>query len=66
MSQCNYCTMKAMKARAKKNKTRIVTFPSREMGSMGGIEVHEVKKGEKPTEKNFCAWFMEVTDYCCC
>ena len=67
MSLCNYCILKEMKMRAKKNKTRIVTCRSTKIEDLGGIEVHELKKkGEKPKEKSFRVWFMTVTDHCMC
>ena len=65
LTTCNYCTLKGMKARAKKMNTRIVVAPGK--ASWGGFDIHELKKkNDKPHDKNFRCWFMGLTDSCVC
>lgn len=66
MSICNYCSMQDIKRDAKKKDLKVVIIPSTCMDTMGGVEVHVLKKGEKPSKKNWRAWFMEVSQGCCC
>ena len=66
MSTCNYCSLNGIKRDAKKKKLRVVIVPSTCMDSMGGVEVHVLKKGEKLSKKNWRCWFMEVSQYCMC
>jgi len=65
-TQCNYCKLKAMKESAKRRKARIVLVSSTKMGSMGGVEVYEVRPGKKPNGRNWRCWFMGVPNSCCC
>ncbi len=64
LTSCNYCNYKRIKARRKEQEGRIVTA-SGDFG-LGGINIHFVKTGDKPSEDNFVAWFMELTDHCVC
>jgi len=70
MSICNFCTLQRMRKRARKKGLRIVTRriqpKSREDWGMGGLDIHLLKKGEKPTNDNRKAWFMELTAHCVC
>lgn len=66
MSICNYCIYKRIEEDAKKQEKRVVCIPSIKMGAMGGMEIHMLKKWEKPNKKNWRAWMMEITDSCCC
>lgn len=65
-NMCNHCNYNAMEQTAKKQGKIVVKLPSGLMGSMGGWEVHVLKRGEKATKANWKAWMMEVTDYCVC
>ena len=53
---CNYCSYKAMKARAKKAGRKIRLVASKEMS--GWMAVKEDGKE--------IAWYMEMTDKCAC
>ena len=80
MSQCNYCTIRAYKRRAKERGNKIVL---RSSNFMGGISVFEITKQEKvPTkyiepctklpngdewyEKHSKGWMMEIGKSCEC
>lgn len=65
MGQCNFCSLREIKKRARKEKQRVTTFPWK-----GGIEcyvhpweVEPVKEDESPY---FTAWFMRLPDHCVC
>lgn len=66
MSACNHCTMKRLQQSAKEKGKRVVRIPSIKMGSLGGMEIYMLRKGEKPSKANWVAWMMEVTDSCVC
>lgn len=69
MSICNYCLMQGIKRDAKKKSLKVVTLSSTGMGSMGGVggvEVHVLKKGEKPSKRNWRGWYMAVTNHYMC
>jgi len=59
-----------MRIRARRHGIRIVTRriqpKSAEDWGMGGINIHALKKGEKPSKENQRAWFMELTAECVC
>lgn len=62
-SVCNYCALNRMRRDAKKNGERIVMVPAKGLG----VNVHRLKaQYEKPTEKNLCCWFMELSEMCQC
>jgi hypothetical protein len=65
-SRCNHCIFESLKSDAKKRNKRLVQVPSKKMGSLGGVEVHELGPGEKPNSKNWRSWMMEITSECCC
>jgi len=65
MSQCNYCSFKALK-RNKKNKHRIFKQPASNY-SLVGINIYEVPIGDKlDHNKHFVSWYMELPDSCAC
>lgn len=66
LTECNYCKYKAIIKFQKKIGKRVMKIPSFKMGSMGGFEVYVLKKGEKPSKKNWVAWMMKITDHCVC
>ena len=65
LTSCNHCDLKVIEARYKKKKGLLVTKTG-EFG-LGGISYHYLKTGEElPSDDNFVAWFMELTDHCVC
>ena len=64
LTRCNYCTLKIIKARAKKERKPVKVVSAKYEGeleqfsSMGGLDV--LVDGEK------VAWFMAVSDHCVC
>jgi hypothetical protein len=46
--------------------TRRIQPKSAEDWGLGGINVHALRKGEKPSKENQRAWFMELTAHCEC
>lgn len=60
LTECNYCTLRAMMARAKARGEIITTRPAKN----GGVECATHKPEEKPTRWD--TWFMELPDHCCC
>jgi len=67
-TSCNFCTFKRIKRRAEKAGHELVQRPAR-----GGVEVFVCPPGEDIDELDemeerrwFCAWFMALSDHCCC
>ncbi len=65
MGQCNFCTFRDIRKRAKKRKLAITTYPFD-----GGVQllvhppdVTPVRETESPY---FAAWFMELPARCAC
>jgi len=61
MSECNYCTLKGIKARYKGTETKVYVV---------GNTVYTVPEGKQldtsPNSKQFAAWLMDIPPYCCC
>ena len=67
LTSCNYCRFNYIKIFAKKNHFIVKTVKAPLGDWSGGVNVHVLKDGkEKCTEKNFKAWFAELTDRCVC
>ena len=73
MTICNYCTLKEIKANAKKMNNKVTVLQSNFFEMGGGFDVYshpknikikEITGGER--EKYFKAWLMEIPDHCCC
>ncbi len=59
LTQCNYCSLKSIKRRAKEKNQKVVLKPAKKgKYYMGGQDVFV--NGE------FVAWFMELSNRCCC
>lgn len=54
LTPCNWCTLRWMRAEAKRTGARITTAPAKD----GGTDVF--RNGQ------WIAWFMELTDRCAC
>jgi len=68
MSQCNYCTLKGVKERAKV-RGQTVTVKSDDFGMRGlSAYVHEPDRDPDTSENSSdrAVWFMELTDECVC
>ena len=68
---CNYCSLQAIKQRAKENNLKVTLLQSN--WELGGIDVYvhpkdvKVKKlDDREREKYRVAWFMELSDHSCC
>lgn len=61
---CNYCSLSAMERYQKGKGKKLVKIPSKY--TLGGYEVHAVKKGEKPSKNNWICWMMEIPLHCRC
>jgi hypothetical protein len=68
---CNYCCFKSVKANAKRAGMKVATSPH--TGVLGGVDVYRLPPSVRLTElgkqeraKYFVAWYMELTDHCCC
>lgn len=72
LTTCNYCSYQDMKRRAKKKK--MVTTPLPESFGLGGVRIYvhpkdvDIRKLSKEERKQYDggAWFMALTDHCCC
>lgn len=80
LTKCNFCSLRELKRRARKEGTRIVIRAN--PGKLKGVDVYLVPKGVKVPQKimattegkhgdmfhvkYFAAWFMALTDYCVC
>ena len=82
LTQCNYCSLRDIRRRARKEKKRVVLLPSSFMGGTNVFVVpKEIKKkdvmgwkgpsdnlpnGDSNYERYKVSWMMEVPDHCCC
>lgn len=65
LTPCNYCSLNRIKWRISKEIGGLVTAPGN--FGLGGTSYHHVlTTDEEPSEDNFVAWFMELTDHCVC
>lgn len=63
---CNRCTLESMR-HSQPEGVRIVLRRKGANFGLGGIAVLAVPKGETPDiDKHRVAWFMELTERCCC
>jgi len=64
LTSCNYCSLRAIKARAKKEGKKVKVKPAtyegelRKFAFQGGVDIFV--DGKK------VAWFMELPNHCCC
>jgi hypothetical protein len=62
---CNYCSMKRLQQRAKKEGRVLKIIPSD--FELGGKEVYLLPtKGTKPTRRYWVAWMMAIPKQCAC
>jgi hypothetical protein len=78
LTRCNYCSLREIKAQARKEKKKVTLLPGRTFGQHqgGGIRgidvyVHPAKidvKKLRPDqrEKYWDRWFWELSDRCVC
>lgn len=75
LTLCNYCNLRSIRERAKKDNMKVTTLRDAGWG-LGGINVYvhsrniditSLKGGEDGERKKFrVAWLMELTSNCCC
>lgn len=58
-TQCNFCTLQGIKWQEERDGAQVVL--RRDQGMLRPVVVYPDK-----SEKKIGAWFMELTDYCCC
>jgi hypothetical protein len=65
MSDCNYCTLRAIKMAASLSHGKVILELNTQDGLwLDGVDVFiHYPKDEKPT---WAAWFMKLTDHCVC
>ena len=82
LTQCNYCSMKAIKADAKRKKMKVVVIASSFMGGKDvfvvppDFEIRDIRRwkdcsdklpnGDKNYQKYHAAWMMEIGNHCEC
>jgi hypothetical protein len=80
LTTCNYCSLREVKARARKEKKKVTMLPGRtfgvkhsETGGMRGIDVYVhpakinvSKLRPDQREKYWDRWFWELSDRCVC
>jgi hypothetical protein len=72
LTRCNYCDLRSIERGAKQDDMVITKL----VGWKGGIDVFVHPSGAEITKKSqgdnhphqkwFRAWFMSITDHCCC
>lgn len=74
LTTCNYCSLRAIRRRAKEENSRVYVRNAHDFG-LGGYDVFMVPKGEKLNTsvdekgehgEHWVSWMMEITDHCCC
>lgn len=74
LTQCNHCSLEAIKARAKHDKKKVTIMPGVAYKSLPpGFDVYvhprnvEVRMFGKENRKRWwVCWFMEISDHCVC
>ncbi len=77
LTQCNYCSLKGIRRRAKSDGNRVVTCGNVKWTSDGGLNVYvmppevapppgSIKEDSDFHDAYFVAWFMAMTDGCVC
>lgn len=62
LTPCNYCTLKHIEQRAKRNGNQVIL-----KNSLDGVNVYVIPKGQELSpDTEITAWFMELSDHCCC
>ena len=69
LTTCNYCNLRRIKDRAKKEKKKVTKIPTSQ--ELGGFEIFvhpkeiDIKKlSKKERTKYFSSWMWEITDHC--
>lgn len=77
MSRCNYCSHRQLKKLAKDKGMKLTIIRETEY-ALGGVNVFmsppeitreylkTLVRGTPEREKYLVAWYMELTDHCCC
>jgi hypothetical protein len=75
LTQCNYCSLQAIKARAKHEKKQVTLMAGHPWkgGMPNGIDVYVHPRGIQVRQmthhdrrKYWSSWFMELSDHCVC
>ena len=69
LTSCNFCKLQGMKRDAAKKGKRVMVVPVnplKDQFRMGGVNVYVVGRREKPNEKNWVSWMMQITAMCVC
>jgi hypothetical protein len=68
LTQCNYCDLKSIKARAERDNLKVTKI--KVDWGLGGYDIlvhpKEVEKPELDRDKYFVAWMMEIGKFCEC
>jgi len=64
---CNYCKLKNIKEDAKETNSKVKIKPDiRYKGILVFVYKENEQLDESEDSKHFYAWFMTLTDHCCC
>lgn len=69
LTPCNFCNLRWIKKRARitGDQVTLVMIEPSEAHPLGGVDVLVHPADEQPDrEKHFHAWFMALSDHCCC
>lgn len=66
LTPCNFCNLRSYRRWASEQGKVITLRPAPKDFAPKGIDVMMHAEGEQPTEKHWTAWFMALTDHCCC
>jgi hypothetical protein len=78
LTQCNHCSLRQIKAEAKREKKIVTLLPGRTLGIRGGaqmrgidvyvhprsVKVRELRAHDR--EQYWEQWFWELSDHCAC
>jgi hypothetical protein len=65
LTECNYCTLRRIKANAKKNGDVVTVRPGKFMSGFRGVDIF-VHKPDIKNPQQPAAWFVELPDHCRC
>lgn len=68
LTPCNFCTLQALRKRARAKGKRLTLFPGTTAGGVDVLIHPGVTRAELKRNRDlyFAAWFMELTDHCVC
>ena len=66
LTPCNYCNLRRIKADARATGKQVTVVAAKPEYGFRGYDVFIHGAGEPPKEGKHVAWFMDLSEHCCC